>query len=1109
VLLVSVIVVSALALNGRLIFAAGGRHTLPGHLIPALKHAQAKPHANTNAPLSLSIDLNLRNTAQLNTLLAAQDNKDSPLYRHYLTSDQFKQQFGPTQANVDAVTAFLRGQGLTVQSVSPNNTIIHASGTVATVQNAFQTQIEDFTLDGRTVYAPTNEPSVPDEVGNLIANVGGLNDVIVYHPLGLNKSAQSQVPATGPGGGYTPSELRAAYDMNPLISAADGTGQTAAIFELDGYLPADVNQYLSFYGLGAPKYSNVLVDGATNTPGKDAFEVELDMETISAIAPGASQKIYIGPNTGQGVLDTYNQIVTDNVAKVTSTSWGLCEAHSAPASLTALDNIFAQGAAQGQAVFAASGDNGAYDCRDGATLNVDSPASDPHVVGVGGTHLTTGVGGSYGSESVWANNPLGGGGGLSTFFAKPAYQTGPGVNNSYSNGERQVPDVSADADPSSGYSVYCTAGSTCAGAGWVVVGGTSAAAPLWAAIAIDTNQYLAASGKPGLGGASAALYSLFNSLQKYPAYHDITVGNNLFYPATAGYDQASGIGTPDVWNFARDALGFPHADVTPGAVAVTTAPSTNAPSQNVTLRNTGGGTLPLNWSGGWASSDGGAVGSLPSWVSLSPSSGSLAAGASQTLTLTFTTSGLSAPQTLSGFLTLSDPAADVVTTYLPVTVVLANVAKTWYFAEGFTGPNYTEYLTLANPTSSAASVSVQYLLGSGAPVSKGYSVPATSRKTLNVNTEIGNDHDVSLVVTSDTPLIAERPMYFVYRSSVLSVPVPSGTDVLGATSLGTQYDFGYLDTTAGHDTYLTILNQQATDTTVTTQYFPAAGGAPLVRSTTAPAHSRATIHVNTDAGVPSGSYSASVTLSQPGFVERPLYLQDGTGATGAADVIGVSAPRSAWYFAEGFTDPHFFERYILANPSAAGTANVTVQFLRGDGTTLTTTRTLAPGQQQVVDANALLGLYVNNSAVVTSTGAPILAERFISFTYIGSGIGSAPGASDVLGAAAPSALFYFAEGFTGGGFAQWLTLENPNAQSATVTVRYLPETGAAPTVQTVVVDAHSRYTAFTNAVMPSQSFAMVVEANLPIVAERPLYFDFVGPRVSGATGGTTVIGYQP
>jgi kumamolisin len=164
----------------------------------------------------------------------------------------------------------------------------------------------------------------------LIANVGGLNNVVVYHPLGLRNSATSQTSqraATGPGG-YTPSELRTAYDMNPLIATANGAGQTVAIFELDSYLPSDVNQYLSFYGLGAPKYSNVLVDRATNTAGPDAIEVELDMEVVSAIAPGATQKIYIGPNTGQGVLDTYNKIVTDNTAKTISTSWGLCESLS-------------------------------------------------------------------------------------------------------------------------------------------------------------------------------------------------------------------------------------------------------------------------------------------------------------------------------------------------------------------------------------------------------------------------------------------------------------------------------------------------------------------------------------------------------------------------------------------------------------------------------------------------------------------------------------------------------------------------------------------------------------------------------------------------------------
>ena len=303
------------------------------------------------------------------------------------------------------------------------------------------------------------------------------------------------------------------------------------------------------------------------------------MEVVSAIAPGATQKIYIGPNTGQGVLDTYNKIVTDNTAKTISTSWGLCESLSGDSFLNALDTIFAQSVAQGQAVFAASGDYGAYDCRDGVTLDVDSPASDPHVVGVGGTRLTVGAGGSYNCESVWSNNPYGVGGGLSSLFARPGYQNGPGVNNLYPNGKRQAPDVSADADP--GYSVYCTAGSNCGGAGWIEVGGTSAGAPLWAALAADVNQYLAANSQPRLGSASAALYAFFNATQQYRAYHDIVAGSNLHYLTTTGYDQASGVGTPDVWNLARDAA------VWLGAVSIATGMSeyNTAQPMQVTIYN--------------------------------------------------------------------------------------------------------------------------------------------------------------------------------------------------------------------------------------------------------------------------------------------------------------------------------------------------------------------------------------------------------------------------------------------------------------------------------------------------------------------------------------------
>jgi subtilase family serine protease len=526
--------------------------TLPG-LAPSIKGLTPLNTTASDKQLNLSISLNLRNADALNALITAQNDPASSSYHHYLTPQEFEQSFAPTQATVQSVTSYLQSQGIQVASVAPNRLLIDATGTVANAEKAFNVTIANYALHGRSVFSPTTNPSIPASLNTMISNIAGLDNVAHYH---YNSQVQRTAPHLGPAGGYTPSELRTAYDINPLISNGDnGTGQTVAIFELDGYQPSDINAYLSNYGLGGAKYSNVLVDGVTNTAGDGAIEVELDMETVSAIAPSATQKIYIGPNSNTGVNDTYNQIVSDDTAKVVSTSWGECEADSGTSELTALDTIFKQAATQGQAIFAASGDAGAYDCGT-TSLGVDSPADDPNVVGVGGTSLTTGTGGTYQSEIAWSDpsntNPgptgAGSGGGYSTQFTRPGYQTGTNLTNA----NREVPDVSADADPNTGYSVYCTVAVSDCGSGWLVVGGTSAAAPLWAALATDVNQYLAVLSQPTLGSASTAIYTLYNTSQTYSAYHDVTSGNNLHFTATAGYDVTTGIGTPDAWNFARD-----------------------------------------------------------------------------------------------------------------------------------------------------------------------------------------------------------------------------------------------------------------------------------------------------------------------------------------------------------------------------------------------------------------------------------------------------------------------------------------------------------------------------------------------------------------------------
>ncbi|GHO46739.1 S53 family peptidase [Ktedonospora formicarum] len=544
-LLVSAMV-AAQTVGGHLAASASQapRFTMRGHIAPVLKQYKPMHAANEQQPMNLALSLRLRNEAELDALIAAQNNPNSSLYHHYITPQYFEQRFAPDQQSVQRVASYLRDSGLQVTGISSNSQLINVSGSLSQVEKVFNVAISDYNIDGRTAYAPTSEPSLPAEFSNVVLNVSGLDNVARYHHYSHSTVQSSTSANRGPAGGYTPSTLRSAYNINPLLDAGfNGQGQSVALFELDGYVPGDVNTYLQQYGLGAPRYSNVLVDGAKNKAGSGAPEVELDMEILSAIAPKATQKVYIGPNTAQGALDLYNQIVTDNTSKVVSISWGACERETGQSLASAMDNVFKQGVAQGQAFFAASGDSGAYACDD-SQLGVDYPASDPHVVGVGGTKLSVNSDGSYADESAWSDTSSsrrgGGGGGISQYFKRPAYQDGIQTSR-----YRAVPDISADADLRSGYSVFIQGR-------WSVIGGTSASAPLWAGIATNINQYLTSQDMPTMGSGHEALYSLFTTPQPYAPYHDVTTGDNLYYGAKKGYDLATGMGTPNAWNIARD-----------------------------------------------------------------------------------------------------------------------------------------------------------------------------------------------------------------------------------------------------------------------------------------------------------------------------------------------------------------------------------------------------------------------------------------------------------------------------------------------------------------------------------------------------------------------------
>ncbi len=571
---------SLFALHGVLVHAETQQHVqLRAQTVPLVQHAQFLQSADVNQSLNLSIGLQVRNAGALDALLTALYDPQSPQYHQYLTPDQFTQLFAPTSNQVQQVTSYLQSQGMTVTSVAPNNLLIDATTNVAQAQQSFQVQINTYKAGKHSFYANAQPPSVPSSVSALIASINGLDNSVKVQPLYQLNTQQQDGKFASPTG-LGPKDLAGFYDVTPLQdNGMLGDNQTLALFELDGYQQSDLTQYFQNYNLGTPNIKNVLVDNFNGSAGQGAIEAELDIEVAAGIAPHANQIVYEGPNTTQGLNDTYNKIVTDNKAQVVSTSWGLCEGSSGSAELQTLDTIFKQGAAQGMSFLAASGDSGAYDCQD-SNLGVDSPASDPYVTGVGATNLQQNNG-NYGSESVWSNSlqtqrgpkGAGSGGGISNTFKMPNWQTGPGVNQ-YNTNNRVVPDVTAVGDPSTGYSVYCTVTNAgCSPLGWMAVGGTSASAPFWAGCVLLLNQYLKSQGKPVLGHLNASLYKLNNSQTQFAPFHDVKMGNNLFYNATSGYDAASGLGSPDMYNMARDLVndqtgGTPLPNPTPAPPAV-------------------------------------------------------------------------------------------------------------------------------------------------------------------------------------------------------------------------------------------------------------------------------------------------------------------------------------------------------------------------------------------------------------------------------------------------------------------------------------------------------------------------------------------------------------
>ncbi|MER5523422.1 S53 family peptidase [Streptomyces sp. NPDC002677] len=517
-------------------YASDAPHTaraaVAGDVLPGLKHnASRTGKVAAGKRISVAISLTPRGGTALDTFVAKVSDPHSASYGHYLTKRQFAARFGRTDAEVKKLEDYLRSQGVTVGKVHSGNLLVDASGTAAQLQKAFGTELSTWkdAASGRSFYANDSAPTLPSSLASLVSDVAGLNNRVQLHHQATPHTVS---PHDGPGGGYTPAQLKGGYNVS---STYTGSGQKIALLEFDGFQQSNITKYDTNYSLGSPTPTVSKVDGGSGSLGDGQVEVELDIEVLHAIAPKANVTVFEGPNSDAGEVDTYQAIV-DSGIPTTSISWGAAESQRTTSNINAVDAVFKTGAAEGLGFYAASGDDGSDDAGDGTT-SVDYPASDPYVTGVGGTKLTVTSANAFSKEVAWS----GGGGGKSSVFKIPSWQTA--VQKSAGGGYRQVPDVSAHANPSPGVSIY-SQGS------WSSVGGTSAAAPEWAAFAALYNQQAAAKGKANLGFANPALYTASGT-----GFHDITSGSNGAYSAASGWDFTTGWGSYNAATLATKLLG--------------------------------------------------------------------------------------------------------------------------------------------------------------------------------------------------------------------------------------------------------------------------------------------------------------------------------------------------------------------------------------------------------------------------------------------------------------------------------------------------------------------------------------------------------------------------
>jgi kumamolisin len=520
---------------------------VPGSERQPVRGARLIHNSHPDQPIEVSI--RLRRRSESTTFPEVRAALEKPGFKRIARAD-YEKAHGADPADLDKIRKFAQEFGLTVHETGSElarRTVV-LSGTVANMQKAFNVELKEYSHPNGNFRGRVGDIKVPAEYADVISGVFGLDNRPQAHPHFRRRAQSTGIKPHAASASHDPNEIAKLYDFPD----GDGSNQCIGIIELGGgFQLDDLNNYFTSLGLKTPQVIAVSVDGATNspsTPNSDDGEVVLDIEVAGAIAPAAKIAVYFAPNTDRGFLDAITTAIHDtaNQPSVISISWGSSESQWTKQARTNFDAAFQSAAAMGVTVCVASGDNGSSDGINDGRDHVDFPASSSFALGCGGTSLQASDG-EIVSETVW-NDSQGGatGGGVSRDFPLPSWQQGFNVpKSSTKQGGRGVPDVGGDADPNTGYNVLVDGEHA-------VFGGTSAVAPLWAALVARINQL---NGSP-IGFLNPLIY---NNAVEAAGFHDITQGSNGSFNAAKGWDPCTGLGTPDGAQLLGALTGKPQA----------------------------------------------------------------------------------------------------------------------------------------------------------------------------------------------------------------------------------------------------------------------------------------------------------------------------------------------------------------------------------------------------------------------------------------------------------------------------------------------------------------------------------------------------------------------